>query len=274
MLSNALRAGLLVVGLAMPALSQAAYPSAFDCKGKDSFNWYCKEEKKAPMVVEEKREEKKEEIKKEEPAPLTYEEEMLKKFDEMQIRLENLKKIAIVDPTEKNLINYIAYQLEVQDKASVFADTWKRVQWSNPELDYQQRFTTNSFAKKVQQEELSSIQLETLTELSNQGWGLWFFYASTCPYCKGMVTPINIVHEQGLQVIPITIDGIELEGLEMPSMVDSGQAHELGVERTPTIFLAHKVQRLVVPISYGVVSYREMMERIYTIVKTKPGEKF
>lgn len=253
--------------------SVSDYRSALDCKGVDSFNWYCSEEKKKPKQLPEEQQQptpEKKETQKEE----TYEERMLKKFDEMVERLEVLKKIAIIDPTEENLGNYIAYQLEIQEKAAVFTDTWKRAQWADPELDYSTRFTMNNIGKQIDKKLLDTARLETLKELSQMGWGLWFFYSSTCAYCHRMVPSINMIQDKGMQVLPVSIDGGNLNGLSMNHIVDSGEASELGVTITPSIFLVNTNSRLVVPLAYGMTSYQELVKRIYVIVKTKPGDNY
>ena len=53
-------------------------------------------------------------------------------FDALQKRVEELRNIAIVRPTERNIRSYLAVQAEVIDKASVFADVAQRVIWANP----------------------------------------------------------------------------------------------------------------------------------------------
>ena len=60
----------------------------------------------------------------------------LLEFDALQKRVEELRNIAIIRPTERNIRNYLAVQAEVIDKASVFADVAQRVIWANPEFDY------------------------------------------------------------------------------------------------------------------------------------------
>lgn len=265
----------IISAITLPvSASVSDYRSALDCKGVDSFNWYCSEEKKKPKQPPEEQQqptpEKKETQKEEE----SYEERMLKKFDEMVERLEVLKKIAIIDPTEENLGNYIAYQLEIQEKAAVFTDTWKRAQWADPELDYSTRFTMNNIGKQIDKKLLDTARLETLKELNQMGWGLWFFYSSTCAYCHRMVPSINMIQDKGMQVLPVSIDGGTLNGLSMNHIVDSGEASELGVNITPSIFLVNTNSRLVVPLAYGMTSYQELVKRIYVIVKTKPGDNY
>ncbi|MBE0468238.1 MAG: conjugal transfer protein TraF [Methyloprofundus sp.] len=267
----------LLAPFAVYASSVSDYRSALDCQGKDSFNWYCIEEKKKDDVAPE------EPLvtpappsapHKDEASPLTYEEEMLNRFDEMVERLESLKRIAIVEPTHENVRNYISYQLEIQNKAAVFTDAWKRVQWQDPALDYSTRFTMNNIGKQEEQRVLRDAQQNTLAELSELGWGVWFFYSSTCSFCHRMTPSINLINSQGLSVLPVSIDHNPLQGLDMGYFKDQGQAQELGVTMTPSLFLVNQNTRLVVPVAFGIISYQELVRRIHTIVKTEPGDNF
>ena len=54
----------------------------------------------------------------------------------MQKRLDDLKRIAVMSPTDANLLAYMRYQRFVMDKSEVFAERWQRLVWTVPELDY------------------------------------------------------------------------------------------------------------------------------------------
>jgi len=259
--------------------SVLTYDSAFHCQGDERFNWYCIEKKDdepspaplpavplvPPVTVED-------EIDKRD----SYEKEKLAEFEAMQQRLENLKRIAIVEPSDENLRAYIAYQLEMQKKAALFADKWKRVQWASPELDYSVAHPTNNTASRLRKEERRASEMANLESLASDGWAIWFFYSSTCNYCHSMIDPLNMLHNKnGLPVLPVSLDGGLLPELNaLPFQVDSGQAQQLGVTITPTIFLVNTKSNDVIPISFGVISYFGLIERIYNITQTEPGERF
>jgi conjugal transfer pilus assembly protein TraF len=57
-------------------------------------------------------------------------------FEAMQQRLEDLKRVAVMNPSDTNLLAYMRYQRLVMDKSQVFADRWQRLVWSVPDLDY------------------------------------------------------------------------------------------------------------------------------------------
>lgn len=240
------------------------YDSAYKCDGASKFNWYCDEQKniETPKKI------------KIVPPKLSYEEQKLKEFDELQKRMEDLRKIAIIDRTYENIKNYIVIQNQVQEMSAEFTDKWRRILWSNPELDYSVKHTVNTVGKRTAQNLLDNAKLATLKELTEQGWGLWFFYSSTCHYCHEMVPVINHMSKKDMRVLPVSIDGPSLPSLDVPSTVDNGQARELGVTVTPSVFLVNTNTRVVAPIASGMVSYDDLLTRIYIVTQTEPGDNY
>ena len=57
-------------------------------------------------------------------------------FESLQQRLDELKRVAVMNPSETNLLAYMRFQRMVMDKSQVFADRWQRLVWSAPDLDY------------------------------------------------------------------------------------------------------------------------------------------
>lgn len=249
------------------------YPSAFTCDGTEKFNWYCDsvDEKKPVQQV----------MPTINPQPIVqqpvikdYKQQKLEEFDKLQKDLEESRKIAIIDPSYDNIKDYITKQLAVQNMAAVFADTWKRVQWQNPELDYSNKFTVNNVGKQEMLKVMEGEKIETLKELSAQGWGLFFFYGSKCGFCHRMVPSINELIKQGMNVLPISVDGGVIEEINTPSVIDAGQAEQLQVKQTPTLYLVNSNTKKVIPIASGIASYGDIVTRIYIIVKTKPGDNY
>src|SRR5688500_15737190 len=60
----------------------------------------------------------------------------LVEIEPMQRRLEDLKRIAVMNPSDTNLLAYMRYQRYVMNKSEVFAERWQRLVWTVPELDY------------------------------------------------------------------------------------------------------------------------------------------
>ena len=51
-------------------------------------------------------------------------------------RLEDLKRVAVMNPTDANLTAYMRYQRMVMNKSEHFAERWQRLVWTVPDLDY------------------------------------------------------------------------------------------------------------------------------------------
>ncbi|MFH5796936.1 conjugal transfer protein TraF, partial [Clostridium perfringens] len=59
----------------------------------------------------------------------------LVEFDHLQKRLEELRNVSIMRPTEDNVRRYMELEAAVVRRASYFADVAQRVAWAHPELD-------------------------------------------------------------------------------------------------------------------------------------------
>jgi conjugal transfer pilus assembly protein TraF len=196
----------------------------------------------------------------------------LDEFDRIQKRLSELRNIAIVNPSEANLKAYIAFQEEQMQRASVFADQWRRTLWSNPDLKYEGRpvnvtgiasFDTN-YGQQVR---------NSLSQLANTH-GLYFFFRSDCPFCHSMAPTLKLLEQtHGIRVIAISLDGGTLP--QFPNATtDKGQAQALGVRSVPSYFLASPRAGSVHPLGTGVLSLGTLEDRIYTQAFTQPGSKF
>jgi conjugal transfer pilus assembly protein TraF len=281
-------ASLILVGsLALSSNTHASqyssaldYPSVFECDGTTAkFNWYCDEKKEQP--VQKKKIVPKVEKPKPEPPKMAEASETkptkapeLEEFKNIQKRLEELRQIAYVTPSPENVQNYIAYQNEVTQKAAVFTDTWKRVLWTNPELDYSQTHPVAKMAKSAYNKEKDAKKAQNLKDLKQEGYGLFFFYKNDCTYCHQMLYPVKLLAKRtNLDVMSIATDGVINE--QFPnSVADAGQTENLGVTQTPTIMLINTKTKSIQPISTGWTALTELEKRIYVLTATKPGDNY
>jgi conjugal transfer pilus assembly protein TraF len=192
----------------------------------------------------------------------------------MQKRLDDLKRIAVVNPSDANMRAYMGYQRFVMDKSAFFADSWQRLVWKTPELDYSlsgrptNSFAIDAFDTRVRDKQRSAIQALARTH------GLFFIFRSDCPYCHKFAPVLKRFEQKyGLTVFPVSLDGGSLP--EYPSaMTDNGIAAKLEVSVVPAVFLAVPGSGEITPIGYGVMAEEELAERIYTITQTRPGQSF
>lgn len=194
----------------------------------------------------------------------------------MQEELEGKKVRAIVNPTPEHVKDYITYQNKMLNQSSKFTDIWRRVVWSDPQLDYSLKVPTNTMAKHKWIDEKSKNTAEVLIGL-NKRYGLFFIYRSNCPYCH-KYSPIikNFGEAYNIDIIPITADGKFLKGWENSTITDLSVINKLGIgiKSVPATILYDNQEKEVIPIGFGVLSKSDLENRIYTITTLKINEAF
>ncbi|WP_291986615.1 conjugal transfer protein TraF [Candidatus Accumulibacter sp. ACC007] len=234
---------------------------------EDRFNWYCD----LPPDVEQAEQSTDKPVEK--PPATDEEDEAVAALKALREDVERKRALAIIKPTPENLKRYIVAQEALMDRASVFSDVWRRVIWANPELNYQLRNPSNNAAIQVRDSQRSRKASETLAGLAGE-WGLFFFFRSDCPYCHRIAPTLKWLSEQyGIAVFPISLDGGGLPEFPQPSR-DNGMAATLGVSVVPLVVLGNVKDRRLLPIGSGVLSAQEIVERIYILTQTRPGELY
>jgi conjugal transfer pilus assembly protein TraF len=196
----------------------------------------------------------------------------LEAFEEVQRRLDEARRISIMNPTEANIQAYIELQNAHMQRASVFADQWQRVLWANSDLKYDGRPTNATGIASFDNNYTQQVK-ESLAKLSTSH-GLYFFFRSDCPFCHSMAPTLRLFEQtHGIRVIAISLDGGTLP--HFPNAItDKGQAQSLGVKSVPAFYLASPQQKTVYPLGTGVLSLSTLADRIYTQAFTLPGTKF
>ena len=191
----------------------------------------------------------------------------LVEFAALQKRVEDLRNIAIINPSEQNIRNYLNIQNFVIEKASTFADVAQRVIWATPELDPTVTGRpVNAKALEVFDREQAGARTNTVAQLA-QTHALFFFFRSDCPYCHQFAPLLKDFEAKfGLRIIPISVDGGGLPEFRSPR-VDNGIARTLDVRQVPALFLAEPRNGKITPLGYGVLSESELLERIYVVTQ-------
>lgn len=190
----------------------------------------------------------------------------LVEFDALQKRVEELRNIAIMRPTERHIRAYLAVQAEVIDKASTFADVAQRVIWANPEFDYTVTGRpVNAKALEVFDRAQIHARENVAMALANDH-ALFFFFRSDCPYCHQFGPLLKEFEAKfGLTVVPISVDGGPLLPVYANVKIDNGIAQSLDVRQVPALFLVEPRGGRIVPIGYGVLSESELLERLQVV---------
>jgi conjugal transfer pilus assembly protein TraF len=190
----------------------------------------------------------------------------LLEFEALQKRVEELRNVAIMRPTEHNIRSYLAVQAEVIDKASTFADVAQRVIWANPEFDYTVTGRPVN-AKALEVFDRAQIDArENIAKALANDHALFFFFRSDCPYCHQFAPLLKAFEARfGLTVVPISVDGGPLLPVFTNPKIDNGIARSLDVRQVPALFLVEPRAGRIVPIGYGVLSESELLERLQVV---------
>lgn len=249
--------GLGAPGYAGPDHSSIDYPSIWEC-GSPKFNWYCDESVNDDGA---------------DPVDAPRSLGSLDRIEDLREELQRRENVAIMSPTTENMTTYLQAWQMVQDKASTFADVWRRTVWQQPDLDYAQRRPTNNVAVRVFDDQTRVTQERHLQNIARDH-GLIFFFRGDCPYCHRMGPTLRMfANRYGLDVLGVSVDGGTLP--DFPTPADGrAVAQAWGIERVPALFIAAKGTADHAAIGFGMMSLTEIVERIFVLTGTKAGERF
>lgn len=241
--------------------SSLDYQSVFSCGDKSKFNWYCDESTQPKSAKK----------------PLTEKEKEQAAVTEMEAISKDLKAkkdLAILEPTPEHVKAYIEAQEATMNRASVFSDTWRRVIWQNPDVNYELKRPANNAAIKTYNDLRRANEQQTIADFSKD-WGIFFFFRSDCPYCHRMAPMLKMFSDTyGITILPISEDGGGLPEFPHPQIDRAGIARQLGLEVVPTLILGNVKDRRMIPIATGMVSADDILHRIFVLTQTKPGQSY
>lgn len=173
---------------------------------------------------------------------------------------------AILNPTSKNVMNYIVLQNQLSRRAYLFSAIWQQALMSHPELNFSLEHPTNNVALQIYHGKQNRDINKAILEFSKH-YGLVYFYKSQCRYCQRFSPIIKaFAQDNGIKIIPVTLDGIKLP--EFPdSRIDNGQAVKFNVTMTPSLYAVDPYTEKAFPVSYGLVTTDELKEGILRIIK-------
>lgn len=202
------------------------------------------------------------------PVPQSRARELVE-FEAMQKRLDDLKRVAVMNPTEANLLAYMRYQRMVMNKSEVFAERWQRLVWTVPELDYGiTGRPTNSMAIAAFDEQREERQAQAVRALSATH-GLLFIFRSDCPYCHRLAPILKRFEQEfGMLVFPVSLDGGGLPEYPNPQL-DNGIAARLNPSVVPALYLTAPSKREIRPVGFGLMALSDLIERIAALAQDR-----
>lgn len=193
---------------------------------------------------------------------------------ELGKEIERLLAVAVEQQSPEAVKQYLFLQQYAMDRASRFSDVFRRTVWTTPELDYSLRSRpTNAMAIASYDAQRDGRRTAASEQLA-QTHGLFFYFRGNCTYCH-QLAPILRMYQRnsGIEIFPVSLDGGTLA--EFPNAkLDNGSAANLNVSTVPAVFLADKRSGNVQPVGYGLMSLQEIMERVYVLTSTQPGQEY
>jgi conjugal transfer pilus assembly protein TraF len=185
--------------------------------------------------------------------------------------VERALDMAILDPTEVNVKNYIELQNRVSNQASIFANIWQKVLYKNPQLNYALIHPTNTIARQIDLDLQHKKEDVAIAKLAQES-GLFFFYSSSCIYCRKFAPILKeFASTYKIVVIPITMDGVIFP--EFPeTKKDRGHAAKFNVTIMPSLFAVNPYTQKAYPISQGLISQADLRKRILDITRDFKSE--
>ena len=197
--------------------------------------------------------------------------------EEMRKELVRLRDIAIMTPTQANMYAYLDANNFMMDKSSAFADTWRRVAWQNPDIDYNTRAPTATFARNALKDKRQTDQASVMASLARTH-GVLFFFRSDCDFCHLQAPIMKMLSQRyGIEVLAVSVDGGPIK--EFPNAkVDNGISRVVtqgrGVQTVPAMYLVSRDQKHVVALGSGVLAMDEIVERARVLTTTQVGQSF
>jgi len=188
-------------------------------------------------------------------------------FEAMQQRLETLKRVAVMNPSDDNLMAYMRFQRMVMDRSQVFADRWQRLVWREPSLDYAaEGRPTNTLAIAAFDERQRERDAATVRQLAATH-GLVFVFRGDCPFCHRFAPVLKrFAQSHGLTVLAVSLDGGTLP--EYPdARPDNGMATRLNARAVPALYLTQPNRREFRPVGFGLMSDTDLLERIAALAR-------
>lgn len=178
--------------------------------------------------------------------------------------MDTKRAIAILEPTEENVYEYLLLQEHWTSRSEKFSKTWQLVLTKHPELNYNLQHPTSELAKRVEKDELLYKVKEAINYVS-QKYGLFYFYKSDCPYCDKF-SPIlsDFSKRYGLHILPISLDG-KPNKFFTNFKIDNGIANKWNVSHVPALFAVSPENDQVIPIAFGLASQIELQQKFVSL---------
>lgn len=194
---------------------------------------------------------------------------------EFEAELKRLRGVAVMNPTQENVVAYYRAQRMAMDHASAFAVASRQAIWQHPEIDENVRSPMNNAAFNVS-EQMNADLIRKQVAAVSKDFGLVFFFRSDCRYCHATAPALlQMRRKHGIEVMAISMDGGPMPGFPdakpdngISSVISNGE----GVNYYPSIYLVSKDTKESVLLGAGALTAEDIGQRI--VYLTRGGDSF
>jgi len=229
----------------------------------------------------------------------------LAELEAFQRQIDEARQIAVWKPTPKNVETFYRLQQIALNKGGLFADEWRRLIWTTPELDYARRRPVNEVGR-ADWEDRRSADRDLFLRGASAHVGLFFVFKGSCSACRSAAPIVSAFADRyGVAIKPISTDGGTLPQFK-DAVTDQGQLQGWGVDRSitpalliyqnpntvdregqsiPTVFSGLDGRTLTLKpclqprgcltyLGAGVMAVEDIAERLFVLLATEPGSDF
>lgn len=184
--------------------------------------------------------------------------------------IDRLRDQAINNPTKENVEMFLYVHKYMMDLSERFAYTYRSVAEQNTALDETISNPVTAVSRRQISDATEVAQSEIIQRLAVQV-GVWYFFQSTCQYCLRQNPILDYMRQEApLSILPISLDGLPMVDGSHPNwVVDNGQAAQLQVSTTPTLYLVKPDTNEVVLLAAGLRSLPELKQRFVEVARAQ-----
>ena len=180
--------------------------------------------------------------------------------------LKQLLSLALIQPTEQNVQNYMQRQKAWIEQSGEFAATWGQVLLQNPLLGDFLTNPTTSYgiqAKKHLELETKKAFLKTLSK----DHFLVFFFKGADYYSAQSARVVKLFADMNQwNVKAVSLDGVGVQ--EFPDFeIDKGLSQTFAVKAAPSMFVVDPYSDQAIPVGAGLISVSQLEEQIVAQLK-------
>lgn len=180
-------------------------------------------------------------------------------------RFEAQVALALETPTFENIQRAQQIQREILTRADLFQQLWQQVSLLDPDT-YEPDENANT-AYRVIQKRLKKETLDKKLTLLAKEWGLFFLFKKGCPYCDKFAPHVKRLETYGFEIKAVSAEGGTLK-LFPKASPDNGAIAALNPRGIyPSLLLANPRTGTVIPVSWGMTSYSQLLENFDIILQ-------